>query len=148
MTFLLWPHLRAQPRMTFVGMSRRYGIVDIFGCDFKAAQQVEEGPFCSFARSLSDSVSSSPRRRKRVGDQNNGERTPSAESLRSSPAHSVSIKRKRNLDFGEREGFPSTNGCEGSLLSSGASRSSRQVALCFVIPKFRCACSSANTRDH
>lgn len=103
MTFLLWPHLRGQPRMTFVGMSRRYGKVDIFGCDFKAAQQVEEGPFCSFARSLSDSVSSSPRRRKRVGDQNNGERTPSAESLRSSSAHSVSLKRKRNLDFGERE---------------------------------------------
>ena len=66
MTFLLWPHLRGQPRMTFVGMSRRYGKVDIFGCDFKAAQQVEEGPFWSFARSLSDSVSS-PRRRKRVG---------------------------------------------------------------------------------
>ena len=73
------------------------------GVTSKRRNKSRRGPFCSFARSLSDSVSSSPRRRKRVGDQNNGERTPSAESLPSSPAHSVSLKRKRNLDFGERE---------------------------------------------
>ena len=66
-------------RMVVVGMSRRYSIVDIFGCDFKAAQQVEEGPFCSlvrFVRSLRDSVSSSSKTR---GRQNNGEATLSAD---------------------------------------------------------------------
>ena len=90
MIFVLWPYLRGQPRMTFVGMSRRYSKVDIFGCDFKAAQQVEEGPFCSFVRSLGDSVSSPPSSSKTRGRQNNGERTPSAESLQAQLTRSPS----------------------------------------------------------